>query len=87
MKFSEHDACLESPSLMWSFWIVLLMFIVNYQTCGFTELMVLLKRVWRYQRGNQNPSIAEGQTTQWPQEKAQKDKQRPKKKEIKLKIE
>jgi hypothetical protein len=32
--------------------------------------------VWRYQRGNQNPYIAEEQTTQWPKEKVQKDKQR-----------
>jgi len=34
-----------------------------------------LRRVWRYQRGNQNPYIEE-QTTQWPKEKVQKDKQR-----------
>jgi hypothetical protein len=34
----------------------------------------LFKRVWRYQRGNQNPHIEEEQTTQW--QKAQKDKQR-----------
>jgi hypothetical protein len=32
-------------------------------------------RVWRYQRGNQNPYIEEEQTTQWPKEKVQKDKQ------------
>jgi hypothetical protein len=32
--------------------------------------------VWRYQRGNQNPYIEEEQTTQWPKEKVQKDKQR-----------
>jgi hypothetical protein len=31
---------------------------------------------WRYQRGNQNPYIEEEQTTQWPREKVQKDKQR-----------
>ena len=30
----------------------------------------------RYQRGNQNPYIEEGQTTQWSKEKVQKDKQR-----------
>ena len=30
----------------------------------------------RYQRGNQNPYIKEEQTTQWLQEKVQKDKQR-----------
>jgi hypothetical protein len=34
----------------------------------------LFRRVWRYQRGNQNPYIEEEQTTQW--QKAQKDKQR-----------
>ena len=30
----------------------------------------------RYHRGNQNPYIEEEQTTQWPKEKIQKDKQR-----------
>jgi hypothetical protein len=29
------------------------------------------RRVWRYQRGNQNPYIIEEQTTQWPKEKGQ----------------
>ena len=33
------------------------------------------RRVWRYQRGNQKPYIDEEQTTQWPKERAQKDKQ------------
>jgi hypothetical protein len=36
----------------------------------------LERRVWRYQKGNQNPYIKEEQTTQWPKEKVQKDKQR-----------
>jgi hypothetical protein len=36
----------------------------------------VIKRVWRYQRGNQNPYIEEEQTTQWPKEKLQKNKQR-----------
>ena len=35
-----------------------------------------LRRIWRYQRGNQNPYNEEKQTTQWPKEKVQKDKQR-----------
>ena len=35
----------------------------------------LTRRVWRYQRGNQNPYIEEEQTTQWPKEKVQQDKQ------------
>ena len=34
------------------------------------------RRVWRYQRGNQNLYIAEEQATQWLKEKVQKDKQR-----------
>jgi len=34
------------------------------------------KRELRYQRGNQNTYIEEEQTTQWPKEKVQKDKQR-----------
>jgi len=33
------------------------------------------RRVWRYQICNQNPYIKEEQTTQWPKEKGQKDKQ------------
>jgi hypothetical protein len=33
-----------------------------------------VRRVWRYQRGNQNQYIEEEQTTQWPKEKVQKDK-------------
>jgi hypothetical protein len=43
-----------------------------------------LSSVWRYQRGNQNPEIDE-QTTQWPNEKGQKDKQRSTKHEHKTK--
>ena len=35
-----------------------------------------MRSVWRYQRGNQNTYIEEEQTTQWPKEKVQKDKQR-----------
>ena len=34
------------------------------------------RRVRRYQRCNQKPYIEEEQTTQWPKEKVQKDKQR-----------
>ena len=36
----------------------------------------VLRRVCRYQRGNQNRYIEEEQTTQWSKEKVQKDKQR-----------
>jgi hypothetical protein len=41
-----------------------------------TFILTYLRRVWRYQRGNQNQYIEEGQTTQWLKEKVQKDKQR-----------
>ena len=34
------------------------------------------RRVWRYQRRNQNPYIEEEQTAQWQKENKQKDKQR-----------
>jgi len=36
----------------------------------------ITRRVWRYQKGNQNRYIEEEQKTQWPKEKVQKDKQR-----------
>jgi hypothetical protein len=39
-------------------------------------IQIKLRRVWRYQRGNQNPYIEEEPTTQWPKEKVQKEKQR-----------
>ena len=44
---------------------------------GDDHRFVLVRRVWRYQRANQNPytSIEEEQTTEWPNEKVQKDKQ------------
>ena len=41
-----------------------------------TPIMSIARRVWRYQRGNQNPYIEEEQTTQWQKKKEQKDKQR-----------
>ena len=40
------------------------------------DLSDFTRRVWRNQRGNQNPYIKEEQTTQLPKEKVQKDKQR-----------
>ena len=38
-------------------------------------MVATVRRVWRYQRGNQNSYIEEAQTTQWPKEKVQRDKQ------------
>jgi hypothetical protein len=42
----------------------------NYHTITTTRI------VWRYQRGNKNLQVKEGQTMQWPNKKEQKDKQR-----------
>ena len=38
-------------------------------------MLCRLRRVWKYQRGNQNPYMFEEQTTQWQKETVQKDKQ------------
>ena len=38
--------------------------------------ILVIRRVRIYQRGNHNPYIEEEQTTQWPKENVQKDKQR-----------
>ena len=64
----------------------------NVVFCSSTEVSLactvrnsVLWRVWRYQRGNQNPYIEEEQTTQWPKEKVQKDKQRSTKHTYKIK--
>jgi hypothetical protein len=47
-----------------------------YSTFHLDTIFSKGRRVWRYQRGNQNPYIEEEQITQWPKEKVQKDKQR-----------
>jgi len=44
-----------------------------------------LRRAWRYQKDNQNPYIEEKQTTKWPNDKVQKDKQRSTKHKYKIK--
>jgi hypothetical protein len=41
-----------------------------------SEKVILIIKDFTVQRGNQNLSIEEEQTTQWPKEKVQKDKQR-----------
>ena len=45
----------------------------------------LLRRVWRYQRGNQNPYIEDENATQLPQEYGPKDRQRSRKHTHKIK--
>jgi hypothetical protein len=49
---------------------------VWFRNCKFNWQIYLIRRVWIYQRGNQNPYIEEEQTTEWPKEKGQRDKQR-----------
>jgi hypothetical protein len=44
--------------------------------CLYMLRQCFVRRVWRYQMGNQNPYIEEEQTTHWTQKKVQKDKQR-----------
>ena len=68
LKFSILRSVLELSSIRYGWQIY----------CGNTTLNIrYTRRVWRYQRGNQNPYIEEEQTTQWPKEKIQKeDKQR-----------
>ena len=39
------------------------------------KMMFSFMKSLKYQRGNQNPYFEEEQTTQWPKEKVQKDKQ------------
>ena len=47
--------------------------------------LVYLTKVWTYQRGNQNPYIEGGQTTQWSKERGLKEKQRSTKHSYKTK--
>jgi hypothetical protein len=54
----------------------------SFVDCIFTDIdklgakkTIVVRRVWGYQRGNQNPYFKEGQKTQWPNEKGQKNKQ------------
>ena len=54
---------------------------------SFISVKTFVWTVWRYQRGNQNPYIEEEQTTQWPKEIVQKDKQDLQNIHIKPKIE
>jgi hypothetical protein len=41
--------------------------------CTWQNVVTVQRRVWRYQRGNQNPYIEEEQKTQWPKRKRTKE--------------
>jgi hypothetical protein len=47
----------------------------DFRKCKWLYILFTIRRVWRYQRGNQNPYIEEEQATQWPKVKVLKDKQ------------
>jgi len=66
-----HSPMVTSEKLGLIYWTK-----INCNKHCWINYILLLRKVWRYQRGNQNPYIEEEQTTQWPKEKVQKDKQR-----------
>ena len=88
LAFYSHDcisslrvelctSCLKEGScLIYVICMCLFILVSNTYCVVFFVLFffVLVQRVWRYQRGNQNRYIEEEQTTQWPKEKVQKDK-------------
>jgi len=60
-SFGHFVVCSSSIYGFWlSFWYLQIL------------LLNISRRVWRYQRGNQNPYIKEEQTTQWPKEKVKR---------------
>ena len=79
MALSKHDSH-NGPRSSFLYYILTPPFI-NHEKF----VCLWLRSVWRYQRGNQNPYIEEEQTTQWPKEKVQKDKQRSTKHKYKTK--
>ena len=62
-RIREHQKCKNGQSR-------------HTSNIGHTRHITNTRRVWRYQRGNQDSYIEEEQTTQWPREKLQKDIQR-----------
>ena len=48
---------------------------MSYKRKG-KKTLCILRRVWRYQKGNQNAYIEKEQTTQWPKQNAQKNQRR-----------
>ena len=69
-SLTSFNCCHSALALMLS------VSILEYTGCVTCKCAFPQRRVWRYQRGNQNPYIEEEQTTQWPTGKVRKDKQR-----------
>ena len=51
---------------------VFLISLIANQNSLSSQQNITLRRVWRYQRGNQNPYIEEEHTTQWSKEEGTK---------------
>ena len=61
-------------TLLTGLWATGLIFPLDFGTAVFFICLhvYVISRVWRSERGNYNPSIEDGQTTQWPKEKGQR---------------
>jgi hypothetical protein len=70
MSFSFHNRNMQLNDLKKD---AINKFGIEYRI-SYLKDQISVRRVWRYQSGNQNPYIEEEQTTQWPKEKVQKDK-------------
>ena len=71
--FVLHTRCSRVPCI-WRMLDCHDMYTTTYKSLKISDS--LLRRVWRYRRGNQNPYFDEEQITQWPKEKGHRDKQR-----------
>jgi hypothetical protein len=60
---------LDTKQQLWQMFTYFAIFLLTYRRPLTWDL---LKRVWRYQRGNRNSYIEEGQTIQWPKEKGER---------------
>jgi hypothetical protein len=71
-NYHQYDLGL---SWSWSWQTLSQNLVLSYTSpwAGFELTVCVGRRVWRYQRGNQNLYIEEEQTTPWPNEKVQKD--------------
>ena len=80
MTSDNKSDTIHLGSLKWSvniFIVVVSTLSFHYICPYYPHFDIVDKKVWRYQKGNRNQSIEE-QTTQWPKENVQKDKQRSK---------
>jgi hypothetical protein len=84
--FKNHSACVRFASFLQNNIYICLKqdMHLRWRWIYSFDLPFSLRRLWRYQKGNQNLQIEE-QTTPWPKEKGQKNKQRSRKHYTKIK--